>query len=430
MDISIRNFGTISQADVKIGGLTVIAGENDTGKSTVGKILFSLVKASARYEEDLKEDKEYKIVSLAEKIYFTIRRNVNLNDYPLLREQYHPRKFFDNIRIYQESAIYERKLSILDLFENKKISSQIYGYIDNVLDEIREVFNEDDDRKSIIAKAVKKAFYSEFRGEIFPKGRAYVKTCSVNIRDGQSELIHIDWDRDGVNKFDYFDDLGFDDATFVDTPSIIQFHSFTDMANTLFDVSNSRSGFTVPLHIKDLSTKIKESIYTYNLFDDFYHINHNLSNTYKGKLYYDKDSSEFLLDRGNYKINSSNVASGIKSLGIFDILVQSGHASHNSLLILDEPEINLHPKWQVEYARNIIELIKLGANIIVTTHSPYMLEALKGFCNKFYLEHNFYLAKRNEDSSELINITNRIEDAIHELSIPLFQLNEELYDDF
>ncbi|HHC6507183.1 TPA: AAA family ATPase [Vibrio parahaemolyticus] len=161
-----------------------------------------------------------------------------------------------------------------------------------------------------------------------------------------------------------------------------------------------------------------------------HHINHNLSNTYKGRLFYDKNSSEFLLDRGNYKVNSSNVASGIKSLGIFDILVQSGHANHNSLLILDEPEINLHPKWQIEYARNIIELIKLGANIIVTTHSPYILEALKGFCNKNDLEHHFYLAQKNEDASQLIEVTHNIEHAIHELSFPLFQLNEELYDDF
>ncbi|MEZ8124672.1 AAA family ATPase [Vibrio splendidus] len=430
MDISVRNFGTIARADVKIGGLTVIAGENDTGKSTVGKILFSLVKASARYEEDLKEDKEYKIVSLAEKIYFTIRRNVNLNRTPFLRELYHPRKFYDQIRIYQEEAIYERKSSLVTLIENNDIDDKTYRYIDTMLDEIREVYNEDEDRKSIIAKAVKKAFYSEFKGEIFPKGKPHVKSCSVNIKDGRSELINIQWNKDGINKFDYFDDLGFEDATFVDTPSIIQFHKFTDIAKTLFDVSNSIGGFTVPLHIKDLSTKIKESIYTYNLFDNVHHINHNLSNTYKGRLYYDESSSEFLLDRGNYKVNSSNVASGIKSLGIFDILVQSGHASHNSLLILDEPEINLHPKWQIEYARNIVELIKLGANIIVTTHSPYILEALKGYCNKNNLEHHFYLAEKSEDSSQLIEVTHNIEQAIHELSFPLFQLNEELYDDF
>ncbi|TOA95528.1 AAA family ATPase, partial [Vibrio parahaemolyticus] len=157
---------------------------------------------------------------------------------------------------------------------------------------------------------------------------------------------------------------------------------------TLFDKSTANRGFYVPLHVKDLSTKLKESIYDYNIFNNFFHVNNNLSDTYKGRLFYDKDSSDFMLDRGTYKIRSSNVASGIKSLGIFDMLVQSGHASDNTILILDEPEVNLHPKWQIVYAKNIVELVRNGANIIVTTHSPYMLEALKGYSEKSDIYHN------------------------------------------
>ncbi|EHU4850489.1 AAA family ATPase [Vibrio vulnificus] len=430
MDISIRNFGTISEADVKVGGLTVIAGENDTGKSTVGKILFSLVKAISRYEDDLQEDKEYKIVSLAEKIYFSIRRRININEHVELRDLFHPRRFHDQVRLYQEQAIYERMEIIKKLYSEGVFSQNFFNSIVSSLNEIRDILFDNDDRYTAISKAVKKAFYSEFRGEIYPKGRTDFDSTQVFIQDGESPLINIHWSKDGVSHFHYYDELSFDDATFVDTPSIIQFHSFTDMARTLFDKSNSRVGFTVPLHIKDLSTKIKESIYTYDLFGSYNHINHKLSDTYKGRLYYDKDSSEFLLDRGGYKVNSCNVASGIKSLGIFDILVQSGHASPRSLLILDEPEINLHPKWQVEYARAICELIKLGSNIIVTTHSPYILEALKGFCERDGLCHQFYLARKESDKSKLLDVTYNISVAVEMLSSPLFDLNEELYNDF
>ncbi|MBE9563561.1 MAG: AAA family ATPase, partial [Proteobacteria bacterium] len=38
--LNIKNVGLIKEASIKINGLTVIAGENDTGKSTVGKSLF------------------------------------------------------------------------------------------------------------------------------------------------------------------------------------------------------------------------------------------------------------------------------------------------------------------------------------------------------------------------------------------------------
>ena len=40
MKLSINNFAKIKQADIIIDGITVIAGENNTGKSTVGKVLF------------------------------------------------------------------------------------------------------------------------------------------------------------------------------------------------------------------------------------------------------------------------------------------------------------------------------------------------------------------------------------------------------
>ncbi|TOA82995.1 ABC transporter ATP-binding protein, partial [Vibrio parahaemolyticus] len=89
MDILIDNFGTIKHAHVKIGGLTVIAGENDTGKSTVGKLLFSLIKANTRYEENLVEDRDFRTKSIIERIYFNVRRHVNISNHIELREIFH-----------------------------------------------------------------------------------------------------------------------------------------------------------------------------------------------------------------------------------------------------------------------------------------------------------------------------------------------------
>ena len=41
MELNIKNFASIKEASIKIDGITVIAGENNTGKSTIGKILFA-----------------------------------------------------------------------------------------------------------------------------------------------------------------------------------------------------------------------------------------------------------------------------------------------------------------------------------------------------------------------------------------------------
>lgn len=39
MELRVRNFAKIAEADIIIDGITIIAGNNNTGKSTIGKIL-------------------------------------------------------------------------------------------------------------------------------------------------------------------------------------------------------------------------------------------------------------------------------------------------------------------------------------------------------------------------------------------------------
>ena len=45
MELKIRNVNKIKSADIQLNGLTVIVGENDSGKSTIGRVLFSAIKA-------------------------------------------------------------------------------------------------------------------------------------------------------------------------------------------------------------------------------------------------------------------------------------------------------------------------------------------------------------------------------------------------
>lgn len=47
MSIEIKKFGKIKEALIETNGLTVIAGHNDTGKSTIGKLLSPFYKPHA-----------------------------------------------------------------------------------------------------------------------------------------------------------------------------------------------------------------------------------------------------------------------------------------------------------------------------------------------------------------------------------------------
>ena len=57
MRIQLKNIGKLSNADISIEAITVIAGENNAGKSTVGKGLFSIFQSFYDYDKKIYEDK-------------------------------------------------------------------------------------------------------------------------------------------------------------------------------------------------------------------------------------------------------------------------------------------------------------------------------------------------------------------------------------
>lgn len=77
-------------------------------------------------------------------------------------------------------------------------------------------------------------------------------------------------------------------------------------------------------------------------------------------------------------------------------------AKPGELLVIDEPEMNLHPEAQVQVTEFLAMLANAGLNIIVTTHSPYLVDHLENLIrgashrNKEGIEKKFFL--RNKDA--------------------------------
>ncbi len=87
----------------------------------------------------------------------------------------------------------------------------------------------------------------------------------------------------------------------------------------------------------------------------------------------------------------------------------------NRPLIWDEPENHLHPEWQVEFAKVLVQMYKSGKPIIITTHSPYFLQAIRYFSAKERAEDfvTYYMAQPTEDGFvEMEDVTNDLNKAI------------------
>ena len=64
MHLKISNVGKIESATIEINGMTVIAGENNAGKSTIGKTLFSVFNSMNNMDEKITQERKNRASSI------------------------------------------------------------------------------------------------------------------------------------------------------------------------------------------------------------------------------------------------------------------------------------------------------------------------------------------------------------------------------
>ena len=429
MRVSISNIGSIKYSSINISPLTVIAGENDCGKSTIGKTIFAIIQAFAKYRSLSQTERIERVRRELERILIEFRRVTDIEEVPELRRLLSPIQIFRRIELDPDGLIFELQNIIkhfVDLNYNQDDAKA--KHFERMLARVERVkfyLDEEPSNKDAIMAAITKSLSSEFNGEI--KNKSNNEFSGIEFSDGESNLFKIKIDSEVVVEFDGYETIPFEDSTFVDGTAIIQYHKFSKIINQFGE--SALFNRAVPFHVTDLGQKL--TLGKIGILGSEKSRMLNLSQTYKGKLYYDSEENGFFLDKGNYKISSGNIASGVKAFGVLDMLVDAGCVREGTLLILDEPETNLHPKWQVDFARALVKLVKSGATILVTSHSPYMVEALKGFSDREKITSSFYLASRDSVGEiKFSDTSDDISNIIHALAEPLRNLMDEISDDF
>lgn len=80
-------------------------------------------------------------------------------------------------------------------------------------------------------------------------------------------------------------------------------------------------------------------------------------------------------------------------------------ASPGDLFIIDEPELNLHPKNQRAFARLVARLVNAGVKVFITTHSDYLVKELNTLImlNQRTKHTQLVQVQHGYDESELID---------------------------
>ena len=136
----------------------------------------------------------------------------------------------------------------------------------------------------------------------------------------------------------------------------------------------------------------------------FDHINH-IKNALESDEKTECEKTKEILDKIQNIIRSDCMktptnSSGIKEIGIIQILLQNNSLIEDSFLIIDEPESSLHPSWQIRFAEILVLLAKdLNIHIYLNSHSPMFIEAVSLYAQYYGLlnETCFYLSESDGD---------------------------------
>ena len=122
MEIVVKNIGKVKEANIKIDGITVIAGENDTGKSTISKSLFTIFNSFYNIDKKIIEQYNSSIENIVIKNF---SENLDfINDSSLKK------LFPDNLII--NSIALKNKNRIYDSFSESIPSLLAYGITNNL----------------------------------------------------------------------------------------------------------------------------------------------------------------------------------------------------------------------------------------------------------------------------------------------------------
>lgn len=148
-----------------------------------------------------------------------------------------------------------------------------------------------------------------------------------------------------------------------------------------------------------------------------------------GQIVQRQEDQLFFEKKGFKKpVSINNLSTGLKAFVILKMLLEKGLIKEKDVLILDEPEIHLHPEWQVVYAELIVLLQKhFDLSVVVTTHSPYFLDAIHLYSIKHGLDErvHYYLSSIEGNQVKMEEVTGHV-DAIYEKMVSPIQMLDTL----
>lgn len=419
----IKNFGPIKKADITISPLTIFIGPNSSGKSYSALLIHSILNSfnnlGLNLYELIRQDSVKRFLKNDDDISEEFKNSLTkyVNSKPKFSDE--PFKFpTDKFKIILERSFGQ-------VF-NELVEEKLKGNFSNNLNKLNQQNNH--------------PFEFSFNNNEFinKNGNLFLKKYYVNMNQIKNEGLSDEEDNNNISEFEIDEEylsIKLDyiiwhnffnkDEFFIEVIFMMVVSSVMDTLNQtsyyipaagdeLFkDVNNFiandiQGAFKPSIVQKELLTnflKVKTDMDQspfYNLANELEH--EILGGELQVKQGEIKEELLFIDNEYNMEFELELTSSSVRELTPL-IIYFKYFLKEGNTLIIEEPENHLHPKNQLILVKYLVKAINQGLNIIITTHSDYIVEKFNNFIRLGNANDEIF-DKLHYDDSHVLNYEN------------------------
>ena len=389
--VKIKNIGKLADADIRIGDLTVFAGTNNTGKSFVSKLLYSLFDAMnpkhiANCVRTIVDQLPLALIS-PESEFFSGHAD-------LASLAVTAKKLEDLLHNYRDGNFKKLDVTWLDILEQLgKLEENLNLSIQKTKEKKEELppsLTNFVSRKNAlleigfrtytatcIGKKIQESLIGNFQvSQLFNLQKEKDKESEVDIHNfGKIELLYegIEFDMSG-----YCLHRDYSDVIYLESPFYWKLKNALEIIEDPYD-SIAKMGrkrlIGVPEYFYDLARALKFQYTGDMAFPDVYE--RLISKDVIGGKMVLSETGDLLFREKGRQFPMSLTANGVANIGVLALLIERKVLDKGTFLFIDKPEAHLHPAWQVLMAEALFDIAKQGARVVIATHSPDIIKWLE-----------------------------------------------------